>query len=102
YERGEYAVLVRSDLKGRGIGWGLMELMIRYARSEGLREIDGQVLRENTMMLRMCRELGFEIAHDPNDSTIEVVSLLLGAADRPGESVPANPRDGHARHSSRV
>ena len=65
YETGEYAIMVRSDLKGRGLGWKLMELMIRYARSEGLKRIVGQVLQENSTMLQMCRELGFQIAIDP-------------------------------------
>ena len=32
YESGEYAILIRSDLKGYGLGWLLMELMIEYAR----------------------------------------------------------------------
>src|SRR5262249_16078392 len=75
YEKAEYAILIRSDLKGRGLGWKLMELMISYARSEGLRQIEGQVLRENIMMLQMCAELGFEVADDPADATITVVSL---------------------------
>jgi acetyltransferase len=30
----EYAILVRSDLNGHGLGWLLMELMIEYARAE--------------------------------------------------------------------
>jgi acetyltransferase len=77
YERAEYAIMVRSDLKGRGLGWKLMELMIRYARSEGLKQIEGQVLRENTMMLEMCRELGFQVTNEPSDSTVKVVSLKL-------------------------
>jgi len=42
-------------------------LMIRYARSEGLKQIEGQVLRENIMMLQMCHELGFQVADDPGD-----------------------------------
>src|ERR1700736_276666 len=29
-EAGEYAVLLRSDLKGRGLGWALMQLIIEY------------------------------------------------------------------------
>ena len=37
YDTAEYAILVRSDLKGRGLGWPLMQLMIDYARSEGIR-----------------------------------------------------------------
>ena len=77
YEKAEYAILIRSDLKGRGLGWKLMELMIRYARSEGLRRIEGQVLRENIMMLQMCAELGFQVADDPGDKTVKIVSLKL-------------------------
>ncbi len=61
YESGEYAILLRSDLKGQGLGWKLMELMIEYAKSEGLRRIEGQVLSENAAMLRMCAELGFRV-----------------------------------------
>ena len=33
YDSGEYAILVRSDLKGRGLGWLLMQTIIEYARS---------------------------------------------------------------------
>ena len=41
YDSGEYAILVRSDLKGHGLGWLLMQLIIEYARAEGLRTIRG-------------------------------------------------------------
>ena len=56
YESGEYAILLRSDLKGRGLGWALMQLIIEYAKSEGLKTISGEVLQENTVMLEMCRQ----------------------------------------------
>ncbi|MBK5959345.1 GNAT family N-acetyltransferase [Rhodoplanes elegans] len=79
YEKGEYAVLVRSDLKGRGLGWVLMQRMIDYARAEGLSEVEGQVLRDNTTMLRMCTELGFRIEHDPEDPGLCKVVLDLSA-----------------------
>ena len=42
YETGEYAILLRSDLKGRGLGWMLMQLIIDYAKSEGLKYIVGR------------------------------------------------------------
>jgi acetyltransferase len=77
YESAEYAVLVRSDLKGHGIGWQLMDLIIRYARSEKLKCIEGQVLQENTTMLDMCRQLGFQIADEPNDRAMKIVRLEL-------------------------
>ena len=77
YENGEYAILLRSDLKGRGLGWALMQLIIEYARSEGLKTISGDVLQENTTMLEMCRHLGFEIKTDPVDPSLCDVSLKL-------------------------
>jgi acetyltransferase len=77
YENGEYAILIRSDIKGRGIGWLLMQMIIEYARAEGIRRIEGQVLRENTTMLAMCGELGFHAAQDPNDPGLLDVSLDL-------------------------
>jgi acetyltransferase len=78
YERGEYAILVRSDRKGRGLGYLLMQMIIDYARAEGLKMIEGQVLGENTAMLAMCRELGFEIAADPRDPDTCIVRLAIG------------------------
>jgi acetyltransferase len=77
YENAEYAILVRSDLQGRGIGWLLMRMILEYARAEGLRRIEGQVLRENTTMLAMCAELGFTAVTDPDDPGIVNVSLNL-------------------------
>ena len=76
---GEFAVIVRSRLKGHGLGWLLMRRMIDYANAIGLKRIHGQVLTENTTMLRMCAELGFHIADDPHASFIKVATLSLGA-----------------------
>ena len=77
HETGEYAILLRSDLKGRGLGWALMQLIIEYAKSEGLKRIVGQILQENAIMLRMCRELGFEIKTDAGDRGLYDVTLTL-------------------------
>jgi acetyltransferase len=77
YDSGEYAILVRSDLKGRGLGWLLMQMIIEYARGEGLKTIEGQVLAENTAMLAMCKELGFDIAPDPDDPDTSLVKLAI-------------------------
>lgn len=77
YENGEYAILLRSDLKGRGLGWALMQMIIEYARSEGLKVISGDVLAENTVMLAMCRSLGFEVKSDPAEHDICNVRLAL-------------------------
>jgi RimJ/RimL family protein N-acetyltransferase len=81
-DTGEYAVLVRSALKGRGLGWLLMRRMIDYARAAHLIRVRGQVLTENATMLRMCTELGFTIADDPAGSFMKVVTLDLDAAPK--------------------
>lgn len=77
YETGEYAILVRSDLKGKGLGWKLMELIIRYAKAEGLKTIVGEVLTENTTMLAMCERLGFEVKRSEDQNDLMIVRLPL-------------------------
>lgn len=76
---GEYAVIVRSAMKGHGLGWLLMQRMIEYARVLGLNSVHGQVLGENTTMLKMCAELGFHITDDPDTKGVKVVTLNLVA-----------------------
>jgi GNAT superfamily N-acetyltransferase len=77
HETGEYAILLRSDLKGRGLGWALMQLIIEYAKSEGLKQISGEILQENAVMLKMCRELGFKVKTDVEDRGVCDVTLVL-------------------------
>ncbi|MGH8508109.1 MAG: GNAT family N-acetyltransferase [Gammaproteobacteria bacterium] len=67
-ERAEYAILVRGDMTGRGIGTLLMQHMIAYCRGRGIGEIYGDVLSENLTMRRLCKKLGFAetpLADDP-------------------------------------
>src|SRR5919201_6517291 len=59
----EFAILVRSRLKGHGFGWLLMQRVIDYAKEKRLRRVYGDVLADNTTMLQMCAKLGFH-AHD--------------------------------------
>ena len=55
----QFAILVRSRLKGHGLGWLLMRRVIDYAKEKGLQRVYGDVLTKNTTMLQMCAELGF-------------------------------------------
>ncbi|HKH95672.1 MAG TPA: bifunctional acetate--CoA ligase family protein/GNAT family N-acetyltransferase [Beijerinckiaceae bacterium] len=77
HESGEYAILLRSDLKGLGLGWELMQLMLEWARAEGLRAVEGQVLRENHTMLDMAGKLGFSVRPDPGDRDVVLVSRVV-------------------------
>ena len=77
YTKAEFGIIVRSNLKGHGLGWLLMQHLIRYAEAEGLREIYGEVLSKNTLMLKMCEEIGFWIEPDPEASSLTKVHLRL-------------------------
>lgn len=83
YTRAEFAVLVRSDLKGRGLGWLLMQNLVAYARDEGLGTLFGEILAANTTMITMCQKLGFEIEPDPEDPTMRHATLVLSGARAP-------------------
>ena len=79
HEKGEYAVMVRSDLKGVGLGWKLMKLILLFAEKDGFQEVDGEVLRSNKTMRQMCEALGFETRPDPDDP--DLVHMIFRIAD---------------------
>jgi acetyltransferase len=65
----EFAIVVRSDLKGQGLGTLLFERLIEHAKQRGIERLVGLVLRENTRMLKLSRAMGFEAdAAEPVDS----------------------------------
>lgn len=74
--RGEFAVIVRSGLKGRGLGRLLLEKLIDYCRQAGIETIVGQVLQDNHRMLALARDLGFTIS--PALDGIHEVTLKPG------------------------
>ena len=73
----EFAILVRSRLKGHGLGWLLMKHMIAFAKEKGLKIVRGEVLAENSSMLQMCGELGFHARDDLDEQGVKRVELML-------------------------
>jgi RimJ/RimL family protein N-acetyltransferase len=78
----EYAVIVRSDFKGRGLGRLLMRRMIEWSKAARIKTITGLVLADNAGMLKLCEQLGFRVSDYMPDRDIKRVSLSL--ADRSG------------------
>ena len=74
---GEYAILLGPNMKGKGLGWMLMQRMIDYARLIGLDHVEGQVLAENGPMLNMCRALGFKVRDARDEPGVVVATLDL-------------------------
>ncbi|MDV7338745.1 bifunctional acetate--CoA ligase family protein/GNAT family N-acetyltransferase [Terasakiella sp. A23] len=71
-EDAEYAILVRSDLKGQKLGWKLLNKMIEYCRSRGTTYFTGQILRENRTMIDMVKAMGFEVRTIMEEDIVEV------------------------------
>ncbi len=76
-ERAEYAIMLRSDLAGLGLGPLLMRRIIDYSRSHGIKEIFGDVLRENRPMLKVCELFKFTRKMKPDEPGVMEVSLKL-------------------------
>ena len=89
----EFGVLVRSDLKGAGLGGRLMRKLIAYLRARGTRRLVATVLHENTAMLAMARHLGFAVQPTPDDgSTLSLrLPLTQPNVDAPQATPPATP-----------
>jgi acetyltransferase len=79
----EFAIVIRSELKGRGLGHMLLEKMIRYCRERGVGALVGQTLAENQDMLALARRLGFE--HAPAQEG--VVNLMLALSHPASENL---------------
>jgi len=70
----EFAVLVRSDLKGLGLGRKLLEKLIIYTREHGLERLNGITMPRNQGMITLARKLGFSVDIQFEDG---IVSLTL-------------------------
>ena len=68
----ELAIVIRSDLKGKGLGTILLDKMICYCRSQGIEELMGETLRYNTRMLALAKKLDFEIESTTGIETVEI------------------------------
>jgi acetyltransferase len=63
----EFAIIVRSDLKGHGLGDLLMAKILRYLRGRGTQRVIGDVLHENKPMRDLAERHGFRIDEAGND-----------------------------------
>jgi acetyltransferase len=75
----EFGIIVRSDLKGHGLGQLLLDKMIRYARSRGTKRLVASVLRENHKMLALAADNGFEFVEsaEAEPSDMREIALVL-------------------------
>lgn len=72
----EFSVLVRSDLKGLGLGRRLLDKMIDYAAEHGLQRLTGITMPNNRGMITLAKKLGFDVDIQIQDSIVNL-SLAL-------------------------
>ncbi|MVW60645.1 GNAT family N-acetyltransferase [Massilia sp. NEAU-DD11] len=72
---GEFAIVVRSDLQGRGLGRLLMACLLDYCRARGLARVVGVALADNVGMHRLARACGFQLL-PAVDGSVEMVLAL--------------------------
>lgn len=70
---GEFAIMVRSDQAGHGLGHRLMEEMLGWARDRGLTRVRAEIMFENKRMLRLARAYGGVVQPQSQDfHTVQV------------------------------
>ncbi len=74
----EFAIIVRSDLKGQGLGHLLLAKMIHYLRRHGTQRIVCDVLRENHAMRDLARTHGMEPVASPAGDSVRYLRVLQG------------------------
>jgi acetyltransferase len=73
----EFALVVADDFVGQGLGSRLMLSIMEAARSQGLAEVMGLILTNNTPMLRLMTNLGFKVAAFPEDPDFRIATKSL-------------------------
>ncbi len=67
----EFALLVSDAWHEHGLGTELLRRLVSLARKEGIRQVFGDILNENTAMQDICRQLGFDLRYSREDGVVK-------------------------------
>jgi len=73
----EFALVIRSDRQGQGVGVAMMEYLAGIARTRGLATLWGDVLNDNDRMLQLCEYFGMKREDSPHGPGVVRVRYLL-------------------------
>lgn len=73
----EFAIVIADNMHGKGLGSKLMTVLMDAARERGLKVMQGEVLSQNTHMLKLMKNLDFTIETSKEDDSIKFVYKLL-------------------------
>jgi len=67
----ELALLISDGMQGHGLGTELFRRLIEIARAEGLERVTAEILPENDHMVRICRQLGFQVRYSIDEHVVK-------------------------------
>ncbi|CUS05644.1 Acetyl coenzyme A synthetase (ADP forming), alpha domain protein [Candidatus Promineifilum breve] len=73
-EEAEFAMLVRDDFQGRGVGTQLLQNLLDFGRDEGIKRVVAFMLPENRGMIEISEKLGFAMGRE--DEMVKAVKEL--------------------------
>ena len=76
-EDAEVAVIVRSDLKGRGAGWALLAHACDYAKARGFKRVHSVELADNRTAIELEEAMGFIARPCAEDMSLTVLTKRL-------------------------
>ncbi|HJV52980.1 MAG TPA: acetate--CoA ligase family protein [Noviherbaspirillum sp.] len=79
----EFAIIVRSDLKGLGLGALLLNKLIEYCRARGIQEIVGETINHNQGLLALAKKFGFVVGPGGGSDTTGLRLELRAGTERP-------------------
>lgn len=81
-DSGEFAILVSRFVAGQGLGKALMLRLLEWAEVNGIRQVWGEVMDDNTPMIQLAQSLGFQRDTSEESPNLLRVSLDLAPAPR--------------------
>ena len=72
----EFAIVIRSDLKGKGLGYRLLARIIAYCRDRGVDQMVGETLPNNHDMIMLAQSLGFQHRFRSEDNVVQMTLAL--------------------------
>lgn len=76
----EVAVSVRSDLKGRGIGWAMLQHACDYAKARGFKQLHTVELSDNRSAMSLEQEMGFTGRPCPDEMSLTILTKQIDSA----------------------
>ena len=80
-QQAEFAILVRSDLKGNTLGHQLMMKLINYTKAHGIKRLTAITMPENRNMISLAKKLGFSVEVQFDEGIVNLNLLLDPLSD---------------------